>query len=171
MIKYNKAEFDGKNLIVDFYDDATLEGFKLNSIKGVRIDTSLTYGKETAFIKDEIEFVSDKYSKTFFIPEAKNELIIITPILMQKDLTCAEEAAIKKAIYNKNIITNKGLKYLKEFSNSCSTPKGFIDFILKVKALEYAIDTCNFDLAYKYWDYINGSNAISAAIKNCGCNG
>lgn len=171
MIKYNKAEIEDNNLIVDFYEEGGIGEMIKMRIKGVRIDTSITYGKDTPFIEDELQRISSSYSNTFFIPEAKNELIIITPILEDNDLTCKEEATMKKAVYNKNIIANKGINFLKEFDFSCNIPKGFIDFILKRKALEYAIDTCNFDLAYKYWNYITGSTFNSNVIKNCGCNG
>ena len=64
----------------------------------------------------------------------------------------------------------KGLEYLKELGNSCTIPKGFIDFILRVKALDMAIETCNYMEAIKYWEMLNRMPA-KTTTNNCGCHG
>nr|DAI45531.1 MAG TPA: hypothetical protein [Bacteriophage sp.] len=64
----------------------------------------------------------------------------------------------------------KGLGYLKELGNSCVIPKGFIDFILRLKALDMAIETCNYTEAIKYWKMLNRTQ-IRITSNNCGCRG
>lgn len=64
----------------------------------------------------------------------------------------------------------KGLGYLKELGNSCEVPKGFIDFILRVKALDIAIETCNYTEAIKYWEMLNRT-PVRTTTSNCGCHG
>ncbi len=64
----------------------------------------------------------------------------------------------------------KGLGYLKELSNSCVIPKGFIDFILRFKALDIAIETCNYTEAIKYWKMLNRV-PTRTTTNNCGCYG
>lgn len=173
MIKYNTLEIDGDYLKINIKVEDPDDDFNKKFIlKGVKIDTPLTYGKDNPYIKDEGPAYTDTYIKELFIPEIKKELIIITPIINEEtEMSCKEIAQTKRVIYDKSIIYNKGLSYLSEFGDTCTPPKGFMDFILKVKAFELAVDTCNFDLAIKYWNYIKGINSTSNSIKNCGCNG
>ena len=62
------------------------------------------------------------------------------------------------------------MAYLKELDNSCVIPKGFIDFILRVKALDMAIETCNYTEAIKYWEMLN-RKSVKTVTNNCGCHG
>lgn len=64
----------------------------------------------------------------------------------------------------------KGWGYLRELSNSCGIPKGFIDFILRIKALDMAIETCNYTEAIKYWEMLN-KMPTRTTTNNCGCHG
>ena len=64
----------------------------------------------------------------------------------------------------------KGWGYLKELSNSCGIPKGFIDFILRIKALDMSIETCNYIEAIKYWKMLN-KMSTRTSTNNCGCHG
>lgn len=71
---------------------------------------------------------------------------------------------------NSFAIYNKALKYLKEMCNTCTTPKKFIDFILKYKAFQMCLKTRDFPLAISYWkkfkkEFNDGEKCI------CGCTG
>lgn len=58
--------------------------------------------------------------------------------------------------------------YVRQLGSSCETPKGFIDQILKTKALETSIRTKNYVQAIDLWRNFRGSSSgVSAA--GCGC--
>lgn len=77
MIKYNTLKIEGNNLIIDFeVEDKPY--YRNVSIKGVRVDTPLTYGTDTPYyIYDEDDVT--RYEAEIFIPDVKKELLIITP--------------------------------------------------------------------------------------------
>ena len=171
MIKYNKLEIKGDYLIVDFevedkpyYDGVTIEG--------VRIDIPLTYGTDTPYY---IEKDDDRthYTKEFLIPDIKKELIIITPQCytgeLPSDIPCGADVVNVSAVYDKNLLLEKGLNYIKNLGNKCEISKDFIDFILRHNALDMAIDTCNFNTAIKYWNMFKVTKGVTT--KGCGCNG
>lgn len=59
--------------------------------------------------------------------------------------------------------------FIKEIDCMCSIPKGFIDMVLRLKALELCIKTGNYVQAIKYWkNFFIRENKIP--IYNCGCN-
>lgn len=171
MIKYNKLEIKGDYLIVDFeVEDKPY--YSSVSIQGIRIDIPLTYGKETPYY---IENNDDRthYTKEFLIPDIKKELIIITPQCYTReipsDVPCGADIVDVSAVYDKNILLEKGLYYIKNLGSECEISKDFIDFILRHHALDMAIDTCNFNTAIKYWDMFKVTKGVTT--KGCGCNG
>lgn len=171
MIKYNKLEIKGDYLIVDFevedkpYYDGVI-------IEGVRIDIPLTYGTDTPYYMEN-EDDRTHYTKEFLIPDIKKELIIITPQCyteeLPSDIPCGADVVDVSAVYDKNLLLEKGLNYIKSLGNKCEISKDFIDFILRHNALDMAIDTCNFNTAIKYWDMFKVTKGVTT--KGCGCNG
>ena len=159
MIKYNKLEIKGDYLIVDFeVEDKPY--YSSVSIQGVRIDIPLTYGKETPYY---IEDTDDR----------KKELIIITPQCYTReipsDIPCGADVVDVSAVYDKNILLEKGLYYIKNLENKCEISKDFIDFILRHHALDMAIATCNYRAAIKYWQMLTITKGMT--LKGCGCHG
>lgn len=67
-------------------------------------------------------------------------------------------------------VYNMQMGYLKELEHTCTIPKGFIDSILKSKALELALKTGNNLLAAKYWTKLFKDKGVNT-VKSCGCNG
>lgn len=174
MIQYNKKEIKGDYLILDFeiedkpyYKDTAI-------IHGVQIDTIDTINNEN--INEHPHYdksvSTTHYSAEIFIPEYKKELLIITPIVEYTPTIdiCGADKVDTTAVYDKSILNTKGFSYLKELGDTCNTPKGFIDFILKSKALDISIDVCNYTKAAEYWDYLNKRNT-STITSNCGCHG
>lgn len=170
MIKYNKLQIEGNHLIIDFeIEDKPY--YSNVSIEGVRVDTPLTYGTNTPYFLEDEDGVS-QYEKEIFIPDVKKELLIITPqvyVSLPPDTPCGADVIEKAAIYDKSVVLSKGMSYLKELGDTCDIPKGFIDFILKQKALDMAISTCNYDTAIRYWKMLTMNRG--ATIKGCGCHG
>lgn len=63
------------------------------------------------------------------------------------------------------------LGYLKELNNDCQVPKGFINMILRLKALELCIRTGNYPQAIKYWKRFFNETTSEIPTYNCRCNG
>lgn len=85
-----------------------------------------------------------------------------TPCGMDNEVTAGATTNFSK-------LYRKGLVYLKELSDTCNIPSGFIDFILKFKAFTLSLQTCDFIQAIKFWKKFFVGNSIVS--KGCGCHG
>lgn len=171
MIQYNELRVEDSYLYLDVQvEDEPY--FSNVMIEGARIDTPLTYGTKTPYHPiDESE--QTRLVSKIFLPAAKNDLLFITPNIIGNpapDAPCNRSANKIGVVYDKKVLMQKGLVYLKELGNSCVIPKGFIDFILRVKALDMAIETCNYTEAIKYWEMLN-RKSVKTVTNNCGCHG
>lgn len=71
-------------------------------------------------------------------------------------------------------IYKKAVEYTRELANTCSIPKNFIDFILKIKALDLNIKTGNYYEAIGYWNKMFKTFNVGTDFlinNNCECNG
>lgn len=71
-------------------------------------------------------------------------------------------------------IYKKAVEYTRELANTCSIPKNFIDFILKIKALDLNIKTGNYYEAIRYWNKMFKTFNVGTDFlinNNCGCDG
>lgn len=169
MVKYNELRIEGNYLYLDvqvedkpYFDEVMIEG--------ARVDTPLTYGTSTPYhIIDES--AQTRLISEVYLPVAKDDLLFITPNIQGNpapDTPCGQDVNKIGVVYNRKALMQKGLGYLKELGNSCVIPKGFIDFILRVKALDMAIETCNYTEAIKYWKMLNRMS-VRTTTNNCGC--
>ena len=72
-------------------------------------------------------------------------------------------------IVDMNTIYRQALNYIKELGDSCSIPKGLIDIILRIKALELSIKTKNYISAASLYKKLFKSNKLIAKSTDCGC--
>lgn len=63
------------------------------------------------------------------------------------------------------------MKYVNELNDNCQIPKGFIDMILRLKALELSIRTGNYIQAIKSWKRFFGIHSNQVPVTKCRCNG
>ena len=89
---------------------------------------------------------------------------IDTPCGFDKDL-------IVGTVINLQPIYQQTLKYLKEVEYDCNIPKGFVDMILKLKAIELCVRTGNYPQAIKYWNKFFTKYNCNIPTSNCGCYG
>ena len=171
MIQYNELRIEGDYLYLDVQveDKPYFDGVM---IEGARIDTPLTYGTGVPYhLIDESE--QTRLVSEVYLPAAKNDLLFVTPNIggnPAPDTPCGQDVNKIGVVYNRRALMQKGLGYLKELGNSCVIPKGFIDFILRLKALDMAIETCNYTEAIKYWKMLNRM-PVRTTTNNCGCHG
>ena len=65
----------------------------------------------------------------------------------------------------------EAFKYIKELEKECGTPKGFINFILQLKALQISVRTGHYTQAIKYWEKFFKSIQKDSTINKCRCYG
>lgn len=71
-------------------------------------------------------------------------------------------------VFNKVDLYRICMEYFRELESTCNIPKGFIDFILRMKGLELSIKTGNYIQAIKYWNKFFKGKSITN-ISNCRC--
>lgn len=77
------------------------------------------------------------------------------------------------ATFDYGTLYNMALNYMRELSNQCIVPMGFIDMIMKFHALKISLETDHWMPAVDYYQLLKGSysgGAISG-VKPCGCRG
>lgn len=73
--------------------------------------------------------------------------------------------------YNLRPLYNQAMGYIKEIGNSCDIPRGFIDMILRLKALELAFKTGHYKVAIEHWYNLFKNKKTVSRGRRCGCNG
>ena len=177
MIKYNQLDIVGDYLIIDieiedypWYNGVYLEDIYIATKPNPNIDEGDVI--MTLEEGESLEGSSNKRKRAqFFIPSIKNKLVYIIPVPINLETIpanspCGADVINIGATYNKRLRIDKGLAYLKEVGDTCNISNGFIDFILKQKALDFAISTCNFSTAEKYFKSLTLSKATG---NGCGC--
>ena len=72
------------------------------------------------------------------------------------------------AVYDKQLVYKKGMKYLSELSNCCADKTGAVDFILTQKYFDLSLNNGAIVDAINLWNkMINGTSTVSTS--NCGC--
>lgn len=80
-------------------------------------------------------------------------------VLTEGTPTCnIGKSYILGTVVNLYTIYQKAINYIKETDCECSIPKHFVDFMLKLKALDLCIKTGNYTQAIKYWNKLTLSN-------------
>lgn len=172
MIQYNTLSLDGDTLTVDI-EVEDKDYYSSVYLVSCRIDTQDTYGKKDAYERIALREKNKQLQGAVTLPAYKNSIFIITPQTLgspSEDTPCGKDVIDKKILFYRKSLQDKGLVYLGELSNTCTIPKGFIDYILKCKALDLSIDTCNIESAIKYWNMLSQTTTTSVTT-NCGCNG
>lgn len=156
-----KKEFEiqsDNNTILDLADSAniTILSSEISNNKLRNIRVSLT-AKDLNLnnLSNNIFFV---YIETAGIPDPS------TPCGLDNKVSMAV-ALDFRPIYNRSI------GYINELDSNCNIPKGFIDTILRIKALELSLKTGNYHIAIKQWNKLFKNKGIVPTIKNCNCHG
>lgn len=172
MIKYNKVSIEDNKLIVDFQiEDKPY--YSNVFIRGVHVDTIGTYNTGTHYFS-RYDIGNTLYLE---IPISNNkELYIIKPIIgfnslqpFPEDLPCGADEVNIAVAYNKQVLLEQGINYLKQIGDTCEVSREFIDFILKKWALDLSISTCSYNNTIKYWQMLIGTK--QSTTKGCGCYG
>lgn len=87
------------------------------------------------------------------------------------DTPCGmDNSIIMSTVVNLYPVYQDTMCYLRELDSECQVPKGFIDIILRLKAVELCIRTGNYTKAILYWKKLF-LGKTQVPTYNCGCNG
>lgn len=121
--------------------------------------------KAVSLVLDNSNMLADMKGDILFV-------YIITKGTPSMDTPCGMDNTITLGItYNEQTILNNYLTYIKEVGRNCHVPKGFIDYFLKVKAFELAIEVGNYTEAISLWRRFFKGQATEVINFKCGCNG
>lgn len=121
--------------------------------------------KAVNLVLDNSNMVADMKGDMMFV-------YIITKGAPSIDTPCGMDNTITLGIaYSEQTILNSYLTYIKEIGRHCQVPKGFIDYFLKVKAFELAIEVGNYTEAISLWRRFFKDQAAGITNFKCGCNG
>lgn len=175
---------DGKKFIIEAVVE-NLNYYKDVYIKNIFIDTDDTYSpngpsSNPVFHKEfepntkrvrlclstvDFENVSNFDTNIFFV-------YIMCEGRPSPDTPCGmDNECTMSATVNLRPIYNMAMKYIKELDSDCSIPKGFIDMVLRMKALELSFRTGNYPIAFKQWNKLFKNKIGISPNKKCGCNG
>ena len=132
-------------------------------------ETPDTYTPIVSESKECVYYVKDNKNIRVFINLGDNNIkdtdILFVYIMTDGTPTCeVDKSYILGTVVNLYTVYKRVMNHIKEIDCSCSIPKHFIDFILKLKALELCIKTGNYTKAIEYWKSFNN-------IINTCCNG
>lgn len=90
----------------------------------------------------------------------------------REDTPCSlRQSTVTGTAVNLYPIYKSSLGYFKELGDTCNIPKGLIDTILRINAIELAIRTGNYTRATKYWKKFFSNIRYINTSSNCGCYG
>lgn len=187
MIIFNECRIDkeGKNLIIDAKVDS-LSYYDNIYIKSITIDTDETFienGPSSNYIYTNnlnndttLKSIRLKINYKELKLDSLNDNILFVYIRAggapSADTPCGMDNEYSVAVaVNIRSVYNMAMSYLKELEGTCTTPKGFIDMILRLKAFELSLKTGNFITAIEQWDKLFKKKRIVSPTKGCGCNG
>lgn len=88
------------------------------------------------------------------------------------DTPCGQDKnMILGTAINLQTIYKQAVGHLKNLQTDCGNSYSIIDLVLRIKALELCVRTCNYIQAIKYWNKFFKGITGSISSKNCGCNG
>lgn len=175
---------DGETLIIKarvrtevYYDTVYIDKVIIDTEDTYREGTPSSEPVYTYTVDGNEKSITLSLNKADIIPDFKEHLFFVyvkTKGVPLPSVPCGmdNETTLGVTLYLGNIYNNF-LGYIKEMGNgNCQIPKGFIDQILRFKALNLAIDTGHNTQAIDYYkQWFSGQNYNVVRTSNCGCNG
>lgn len=168
MIQFNELRItpNDERIIIDVKVE-DIACYKNVLIESIVIDTQDTYVDNGPSVNAVFDYVVGKKSirldiNTDQCPELKGKLLFVyiltygevsedIPIEFRNNKTVG-------TIINTYPIYKKAMYYTKELADTNNIPKGFIDQILKIKALELSLKTGNHQETIRYWNKLFKNN-------------
>lgn len=111
---------------------------------------------------------SDMSNTLFFVyVKVKGTPDACTPCTLDEETTLG-------VTFDENILYQRVMDYTKDLVRECSTPTGFVDFILLWNAFKASIETEHYVAAIKFFNMlfdVVDDNGHKLTVKGCGCHG
>jgi hypothetical protein len=189
MIHFNQLTIspDGRHLIIDVSvrSEAYYKNVYLDSIIIDNQDTYVGSGpsSEPVYSYSVPDETSELTGKTY---SQKHIRLDLTPLDLNldgllfvyvrtkgsptMDVPCGmDNITTMGTVSNMYPFYQQAMNYIKELANNCSVPQNFIDYILRLKALELSVRTGNYPDAINYYNRFFSGKAKSS-IRKGGCN-
>lgn len=170
-ITFDELSISRDSKILSVEATVTNEGTEEFVITNISVDTCATFN-------EMVGHPSSKpiVSQDFSAPEAalevtdndifKNKILFVWVTASDGYETYYE----MKPLINWFCVYQKAMCYVKHIPcNNCKPPVGFIDFILKVKGLQYSLYTENYSQAIKIWKSLYAKKGTNLDSSDCGC--
>lgn len=145
----NKKDEWKTSISIKEYESGVKEGKRIKKVKNIRL------------VLDASDLGVDLNTNMFFV-------YIIAEGYPAPNVQCGRDNRVTLAtVLNLYELHRKGLCYLKELGDRCCIPKGLMQFVLKLKALEMCVSTGQYLEAIKYWKYLNKDAKPVAIINKC----
>lgn len=181
MVKFNELRIsnDSKSLIIDaqVLNDSYYDNVYIDNIIIDNQDTYIGTGpsstpKYSYTVKSDLKRVA----LTIDYKELGNLNGILFVYVRTKGTPTPDTPCGKDNITTIGTVTNvypfyqQAMGYMKELIGNCTIPKGFIDYMLRLKALELSIKTGNYPAAIDYYNrFFSGKETIQVNNGGCGC--
>lgn len=97
---------------------------------------------------------------------------VIATGIPASDTPCGlDEGQIMGTVINLYPIYQSSMCYMSELNSDCEMPKGLIDNIIRIKAIELCVKTGNYTEAIKHWRKFNVRNNNKVTYNKCRCYG
>ena len=184
MIQFNELQLDTATdtLIVDVAVK-TLSYYSNVYIKAIHITTEDYYTAGIPDIKIYTHVVENgEELKTLRLEIKKSELTVAdlnhlffvyveTVGTPSPDAPCgADSSLVVGFTYNRQPLYDKALCFISKLDDKCTIHKDFLDFMLKVDALEYAFKTSDFTEAIYYFKKFFATKTPCSTVTNLNCN-
>lgn len=149
------------SIIIDTQDTYVDSGPSSNAIYTYTInpDEESTKRKRLILTKEDLEMSLE--GNLFFV------YIVTSGEPSGNAPIAASNAKNVGVVFNLYPIYKQSMCYTKELAYKCEAPKGFIDYILKLKALDISVKTGNYQEAIRYWNTLFKSRISSIDYWNC----
>lgn len=184
MVQFNELRInpEGTKLIIDvsvknseYYEDVYIDTISVdtqstftNSGPSSNVACTTTFAGNNKTVRLELgteDLLPSLLDNMFFVwVKTKGIPTINTPCGEDNTLTLG----VAIALYP---LYQQAFGYIKELEKECVTPKGFINFILQLKALQLAVRTGHYTQAIKYWEKFFRGLKKDVVTNKCGCYG
>ncbi len=182
MITVNELRISDHNLIINIAIDSTLCATEQTClIKKVEIYNQTNYN-ESSTTSEFNNINATTFNQTVLLDSNVEdfEYLKSTDLIFVKvywdgtpasDCPCGADVSPENfAVYDKQLVYKKGMKYLSELSNCCADKTGAIDFILTQKYFDLSLNNGAIVDAIDLWGKMM-EGSYTTATNNCGCNG
>lgn len=113
-----------------------------------------------------MKFRAEEMSRTLFFVYVKIKGVPdeCTPCRLDEEVTIG-------VTFDEALLYQRIMQYVRELSNDCEIPKGFIDLIMLWNGFKAAIETEHFVVAFDFWKKLFSGNSSLVKCKPCGCHG